>query len=135
MVSRFVAAFGALALFASPVVAQPSAWTSEQIRSLDAGGFDHAAEVLTFEGDAARGEEAKVRVEIPTAGSWALVGSCGKDCEDIGLVLDRAGGANVAEGVAGFAASLTPGAYDLHVGFDKCAQARCRYVVRAYRKP
>lgn len=132
---RMTGAIGALMLLAGGANAEPSPWAAAQLKGLDSGGFDRAAEVLTFEGAASQGQESTVRIDIDRPGLWALVGSCGQDCEEIGLIMDRAGGGQVAEGVTGFSTALTPGAYDLHVGFDNCHQPTCRFVVRAYRKP
>jgi hypothetical protein len=125
-----VACVAAGAAQAAPV----SPWAQGQLKEMDAGGFGHPVEALTFEGAVPGGQEGAVSVTIPSAGDWALVGSCGEDCTDIGLILDRKDGSNAGQGVSGFKAALQPGTYDLHIGFDRCKEKQCRYVVRAYRK-
>jgi hypothetical protein len=109
-----------------------SAWASAELKAMDAAGFGRAVESLTFEGVAASGETGRVTVTVGEAGTYRFVGSCGEDCTDIGLILQK-DGATAAEGVTGFKATLQPGAYVLNVGFDNCKEARCRYVVRAYK--
>lgn len=123
-----------VALLAGAAQAEPSAWAQAQIKDMDTGGFGRPVEALTFEGAVARGQEGSISVTLPEGGDWALVGSCGEDCADIGLILDRKDGTNAGEGVSGFKAALAAGTYDLHIGFDRCKEAQCRYVVRAYRK-
>jgi hypothetical protein len=130
----FGAAFAVALVVAGSAVAAPSPWAQGQLKEMDAGGFGQPVEALTFEGAVPGGQEGQVSVTIPAAGDWALVGSCGEDCTDIGLILDRKDGSNAAQGVSGFKAVLQPGTYDLHIGFDRCKEAQCRYVIRAYRK-
>jgi hypothetical protein len=126
------AAAGLLAI--GPSAAQPSAnvsdWAAPQLREMDAV-FGRPVEGLTFEGMAPAGETGAVRLKVPAAGRYAVVGACGEDCADIGLILDK-DGKPVAQGVTGFKSTLAPGDYDLKVAFDACKTERCRYVVRVY---
>ncbi len=112
--------------------AELSPWSQGELKEMDAAGYGAPVDALTFEGAAAQGQTGQVVLTIPADGAYALIGSCGGDCTDIGLILQQ-NGATVAEGVTGFHATLKPGAYQLMIGFDNCKAAQCRYVVRAYR--
>jgi hypothetical protein len=125
-----IAALAAAAIFASG--AQASDWAASQLKEMDAYGFGAAVDGMTWEGSVATGQSGKVDIVVPAAGKYALVGSCGEDCTDIGLILDQ-GGKTLAQGVTGFRVELAPGSYSLLVGFDNCKSAQCRYVVRAYQ--
>jgi hypothetical protein len=124
----FAAAFCLLA--AGPVLAQ-SQWAQPQLKEMDAA-FGQPINGLTFEGAAAKGDVGVVKVTVPASGRYAFVGSCGEDCGDIGLILDREG-KPVAQGVTGFKSALDAGDYELKIGFDACKEAQCRYVVRVYK--
>ena len=121
-----------LGLIGGAAQAAPSAWASGQLKDMDAAGYGAPAPGMTFEGAVAQGSDGRVTLTIPAAGSYALIGSCGEDCTDIGLILQQ-DGKTVAEGVTGFHAELKPGAYQLMIGFDNCKAAQCRYVVRGYQ--
>jgi hypothetical protein len=127
-----LAAFAALAglLAVGPALAQ-SQWAQPQIREMDAA-FGQPIEGLTFEGAAPSGDIGVVKVTVPASGRYAFVGSCGGDCVDIGLILNR-DGKPVAQGVTGFKSALPAGDYELKIGFDACKEAQCRYVVRVYK--
>ena len=129
-------ALGAGAIFAllagAAMAAATSDWANAQLKDMDTAGFGAPIDGMTFEGAVAQGKTGQVAVTIPAAGTYALVGSCGEDCADIGLILQQ-NGQTVAEGVTGFKAALKPGAYVLNIGFDNCKSAQCRWVVRAYR--
>jgi hypothetical protein len=129
LVALAISALTATAASAAPL----SDWAQGQLKEMDASGFGQAAPGLTFEGAVTQGQEGQVTVAIPAAGKYALVGSCGEDCTDIGLILQQ-GGKTVGEGVTGFRKDLQPGSYGLKIGFDNCKAAQCRYVVRVYRK-
>lgn len=124
------AAFAAVA--AAAFAQTPSDWASSQLKEMDAYGFGGAVDGMTWEGSAANGQAGKIEVKIPAKGTYALVGSCGEDCTDIGLILDQ-GGKTIAQGVTGFRQPLEAGSYTLLVGFDNCKSQQCRYVVRAYQ--
>ena len=125
-------AFAAVAcLFAAvPALAQ-SEWAAPQLKEMDAV-FGQPVDGLTFEGSAPAGQIGTVKVTLLAAGRYAFVGSCGGDCVDIGLILDR-DGKSVAQGVTGFKSALGAGDYELKIGFDQCKEAQCRYVVRVYK--
>lgn len=110
---------------------KPSDWAAPQLKEMDQV-FGRPVDGLTFVGAAPAGEAASVKVTVPAGGRYAFVGSCGEDCGDIGLILNR-DGKPVAEGVTGFKSELAAGDYELKIGFDSCKEARCRYVVRVYR--
>jgi len=132
--SKPVAALAAVFLaLAAPALAA-SGWAAPQLADMDASGFGTAVEGLTFEGSAPRGQNGRVAVSVPADGRYAFVAACGEDCADIGLILQK-DGRTVAEGVPGFRADLKAGAHVLHIGFDRCPEAQCRYVVRGYRAP
>ncbi len=125
-------AFAALAcLLAAGQAAAQSSWAQPQLKEMDAT-FGQPVEGLTFEGAAPSDAAASVKVTVPAGGRYAFVGSCGGDCVDIGLILNRDGKA-VAQGVTGFKSTLGPGDYELKIGFDECKEAQCRYVVRVYK--
>jgi hypothetical protein len=126
-------AFAALAcLLAAGQAAAQSSWAQPQLKEMDAAAFGQPVEGLTFEGAVPRGEAGSVKISVPAGGRYAFVGSCGGDCVDIGLILNR-DGKPVAEGVTGFKSMLAAGAYELKIGFDECKEAQCRYVVRVYK--
>jgi hypothetical protein len=120
----------ACAFATAPALAQ-SEWAAPQLKEMDAV-FGQPVDGLTFEGAAPSGQVGVVKVTLPAAGRYAFVGSCGGDCVDIGLILDR-GGKPVAQGVTGFKSALAAGEYELKIGFDRCEEAQCRYVVRVYK--
>jgi hypothetical protein len=126
-----LAALATLAASAA-LAADPSAWAQGQLREMDAAGYGAPAPGLTFEGTVPKDQDGQVSVTIDAAGTYALVGSCGEDCADIGLMLQQ-DGKTVAEGVTGFKTALQPGRYVLLVGFDNCKTPQCRYVIRGYR--
>jgi len=134
--SMKVAAVAAV-LFAlsTAVVAAPevSAWAAPQVAEMDAFGFGRPVEGLTFEGAARADEVTSVPVSLKQAGAYAFVGGCGEDCAQVGLLLKSADGATAVRGAPGFKASLPAGDYTLHLGFERCPEAKCRYVVRGYR--
>jgi hypothetical protein len=125
-----VAAAAATAAWASDL--SPSPWASAQLTEMDAYGFGAPVDGMTWEGTVPGGQSGKIDMVIASAGKYAVVGSCGEDCGDIGLILDQ-GGKTVAQGVTGFRSDLPAGSYSLLVGFDNCKSTQCRYVVRAYQ--
>ncbi|HYF22052.1 MAG TPA: hypothetical protein VD929_01515 [Caulobacteraceae bacterium] len=131
MIMRALAAGAAVLVVAGSALAA-SDWAAPQLADMDASGFGAPVEGMTFEGSAPRGKNGRVAVVVPADGRYAFVAACGEDCADVGLILQK-GGRTVAEGVPGFRADLNAGAHVLHVGFDRCPEAQCRYVVRAYR--
>ncbi len=124
------AALASACLFAAlPALAQ-SAWAVAQLKDMDAA-FGKPVEGMTFEGAVPKGATGAIKLSLPAGGRYAVVGACGGDCTDIGLILDKDGKA-VAQGVTGFKSTLPAGEYELKVGFDNCKDAQCRYVVRVY---
>ncbi|NEX94756.1 hypothetical protein [Caulobacter sp. 17J65-9] len=127
----------AAAMFAlsTAVVAAPevSAWAAPQVAEMDAFGFGRPVEGMTFEGAATATEVKAIEVSVTSRGSYAFVAGCGGDCADVGLLLKAADGHVVTRGVPGFKAQLAPGDYTLHLGFQRCVEVKCRYVVRGYR--
>lgn len=123
------AALAAVLFAAAPALAQ-SAWAVAQLKDLDAA-FGKPVEGLTFEGAVPKGYARSIKLNVPAGGRYAVVGTCGGDCTDIGLILDKDGAA-VAQGVSGFKSTLAAGDYELKVGFDNCRDEKCRYVVRVY---
>ncbi len=126
--AALAAAVATSAMAAGPI----SEWGASELKDMDGLHLGSAVDGMTWEGTAPAGEPGKVDVVITMAGKYALVGSCGGDCTDIGLILDQ-GGKTVAQGVTGFRTDLQPGTYSLLVGFDNCKSQQCRYVVRAYQ--
>jgi hypothetical protein len=128
-----VAVAAAFCVASAATAAEPvSSWAAQELKAMDGAGFGRPVEGLTFEGSVPQGQNGRVGVQVREAGLYRFVGSCGEDCTDVGLILQK-DGASAAQGVGGFKARLQPGDYLLHVGFDNCREARCRYVVRAYR--
>jgi hypothetical protein len=128
---KIVSAAAAVVLLSGAAPAL-SPWATAQLKDMDAFGFGGPVENLTWEGTIPSGTAGSVDLQVPAAGTYFVVGSCGEDCEDIGLILQQ-GDATVAEGITGFKAELQPGLYKLNIGFDRCGEPQCRYVVRAYR--
>lgn len=127
----------AAAMFAlsTAVVAAPevSAWAAPQIAEMDAYGFGRPVEGLTFEGAAPPTQVRTIPVTLKADGAYAFVAGCGEDCAEVGLLLKGADGQVAARGAPGFKAKLPAGDYRLHLGFQRCPETKCRYVVRGYR--
>lgn len=127
----------AAAMFAlsTAVVAAPevSAWAAPQVAEMDAFGFGRPVDGLTFEGAGPAAQVRAIPVSLKEAGAYAFVAGCGEDCGEVGLLLKGGDGAVAGRGAPGFRAELPAGDYTLHVGFQRCPEAKCRYVVRGYR--
>lgn len=135
MSMKVLAVAAAMFALSTAVVAAPevSSWAAPQVAEMDAFGFGRPVEGMTFEGSAPATEVKALEVRVASNGVYAFVAACGEDCGEVGLLLKAADGHVVTRGVPGFKAQLAPGDYTLHLGFQRCEQVKCRYVVRGYR--
>ena len=132
---KVLAVAAAMFALSTAVVAAPevSSWAAPQVAEMDAHGFGRPIEGLTFEGAATPTQVKAIAVTVPSQGVYAFVAGCGEDCAEVGLLLKAADGHVAARGVPGFKAQLPAGDYTLHLGFERCEEVKCRYVVRGYR--